>query len=383
MRIGIDARLNAYRGGGIPQYTRQLISALAPLAGSSGDDLIALQHLKQRQPLVAPPPNHLRHATLITPPHHRFEPWSLPAELLRLRLDVLHCPDFIAPLRRPCHAVITIHDLAFMHYPEILDEQAKHYYSQVKTSAEHADAIIAVSQNTRNDICELLKIPPERINVIYEAADPRFKPLRLQAGETRLIGQDLHTKKPCLLEAGSFGLFVSTLEPRKNLSTLLRALRVCMNRRKHTDYRLVVAGGRGWHDEAIFNEVRDLALGTRVVFVGQVAMDDLLWLYNACVFYANPSLYEGFGLPVVEALACGAPTLIADGGSLAEIAGDAALLLPPQDVEAWANALERIWHDEDQQTTLRQLGPPQATRFSWEQTARETLAIYQTLAQKA
>lgn len=375
MRIGIDARLNAYRGGGIPQYTHQILTALANLIPAD-DTLVALQHVKQSARLVDAPT--VQHTRMFTPPHHRFEAWSLPLEVLRLRLDVMHYPDFIAPRLSPCPTIVTIHDLAFMHYPEILDDDARRYYGQVRESVHRADAVIAVSEATRQDICELLEISPDRIDVVYEAAAAHFVPRIIPAGEYRTIGMGgsmpEHNGHVSLVQGGTFCLFVSTLEPRKNLSTLLRALRICHNRGKH--YHLVVAGSRGWYDDVIFQDVRDLGLGDSVLFVGQVGNDDLVWLYNACVVYANPSLYEGFGLPVVEALACGAPSLVADTGSLPEVAGDAALLLPPRDAEAWADAIEHLWENPDERATLKARGPQQAARFSWERAARETLAIY-------
>lgn len=368
MRIGIDARLNAYRGGGIPEYTRQLLTALAALTDQ--DEFVALQHHRHAQPLVTAP--HVRRATMFTPPHHRLEQWSLPVELLPLRLDVLHCPDFVAPRRRPCAAVVTIHDLGFLRYPEILDAAAQRYYAQVRDSVRHADAVIAVSEATRRDISRLLGLPVERIDRVYEAAAPLFGPQPVAPDAYRTINQ-----QP--IRAGTFALFVSTLEPRKNLPTLLRALRICLDRRPDVPYRLVVAGGRGWRDEIIFTTIRDLHLADVVMLLGNVSPEDLCWLYNACVVYANPSLYEGFGLPVLEALACGAPTLVADTSSLPEVAGEAALILPPEDAAAWAEALERIWHAEEERHALARRGPAQAARFSWQQTARETLAIYRRI----
>jgi glycosyltransferase involved in cell wall biosynthesis len=363
--VGLDARMNAYRGGGIPAYTSQLLAAMAPLA--SDMKLVALQHRSQRTPLVQA--TNVRRAALWTPPHHRLERWALPAEVLPLRLDVLHCPDFIAPRRRPCPAVVTIHDLAFLHFPEILDAGARRYYGQVRASVWHADAVIAVSESTRRDICRLLDLPPQRIDVVYEAAAPIFAPRPLPDNATRTINRQT-------LQAGTFALFVSTLEPRKNLPTLLRALRLCCDRRPDVPYHLAIAGTRGWRDREIFAVVRDLRLYDRLTFLGGVAQDDLRWLYNACVLYANPSRYEGFGLPVLEALACGAPALVSDTSSLPEVAGDAALLLPPHDVAAWAEALARVWHNADLRADLARQGPAQAATFSWQRAARETLDIY-------
>jgi len=366
MRIAIDARLNAYRQGGIPQYTRQLLTALAEVAHD--DQFITLQHRDHLRPLAVAP--NVTRRTALTPPHHRFEQWMLPLEVLLARPDVLHCPDFIAPVRRPCPAIVTIHDLAFMHYPEILDDAARAYYGQIKTNAARADGIIAVSEATRQDIAQFLDIPIEEISVIYEAAAPLYGRLELRESEARVLNATP-------VAAGTFMLFVSTLEPRKNLPTLLHALRICLDRRPDRSYRLVVAGARGWHDETIFATARDLKLADHVLFVGAVGQYDLRWLYNACRLYINPSLYEGFGLPLLEAMACGAACLAAATSSLPEIGGDAALYIPPLDAGLWADAIEALWDDQERREELGRLGRVQAQHFSWLRAARQTLKVYE------
>jgi glycosyltransferase involved in cell wall biosynthesis len=373
MRIAIDARLNAYRQGGIPQYTRQLLTALADVARDD-HQFISLQHREHLRPLAVAP-NVVRR-TVLTPPHHRFEPWVFPLEVLLARPDVLHCPDFIAPVHRPCPAVVTIHDLAFLHYTEILDDAARVYYGQVKSNAARADAIIAVSEATRQDIAQFLDIPVEEIAVIYEAAAPLYTRIELREGEARVLGSTP-------VAADTFMLFVSTLEPRKNLPTLLHALRICLDRRPDRDYRLVVAGSRGWRDEVIFQTARDLRLGDHALFVGPVGQYDLRWLYNACRMYINPSLYEGFGLPLLEAMACGAPCLAAATSSLPEIGGNAALYIPPLDAGLWADAIEALWDDQERREELGRLGGAQARRFSWTRAARETLKVYQRAIEHA
>jgi glycosyltransferase involved in cell wall biosynthesis len=265
--------------------------------------------------------------------------------------------------------VVTIHDLAFLRFPEILDADARRYYGQVRASAHAAQAVIAVSEATRADIVELLGLPPERVDLVYEAAAAHFRPVAVAADEVREVAGKA-------MRAGGFALFVSTIEPRKNLETLLRALRVCLDRRPRAGYRLAIAGVRGWLDGPIFDSIRDLGLAEHLDFLGWPAPDDLVWLYSACRLYLNPSLYEGFGLPVLEALACGAPAVVADTSSLPEVAGEAAMLVPPRDVAAWAGAVESLWEDDGARGDLARRGPAQAARFSWERAARETLAIY-------
>jgi glycosyltransferase involved in cell wall biosynthesis len=369
VQIGIDARLNAYRRGGIPQYTRQLLTALAAL--SPADSFVALQHPEHLRPIVVAP--NVRRRTIYTPPHHRLEQVTLPVELLPLRLSLLHSPDFIPPLRRPCPAVTTIHDLAFMRYPEILDDAARRYYSQARQAVHGAEGVIAVSQATRNDIVELLDLDPARVDVIYEAAAPAFQPRQLEAHEEREVNGRL-------LRAGDFILFVSTLEPRKNLPMLLQALRISLDRSPKTPYRLVVVGARGWRYDAIFATVATLRLAPHVDFLDSVTQSDLIWLYNACRIFAMPSIYEGFGLPLLEAMACGAPALASDVSSLPEIAGDGARLLPPDDPDAWAGAIHALWKDDQLRAQLAHAALARAATFSWQQAARETLALYRRIA---
>lgn len=366
MRIAIDARLNAYRRGGIPQYTRYLMNALAEIAPD--ERFISLQHREHLRPLTVA--SNVTRRTIWTPPHYRFEQWTLPLELLPVRPDLLHAPDFIVPLHRTFAAVATIHDLAFMRYPDILDADARAYYAQVGRSVASADGVIAVSEATRQDIIEYLDLPPERVEVIYEAAAPLFRRMDLRPGEVRVLNN-----QP--VEVDSFLLFVSTLEPRKNLPTLLEALRVCLDRNPERIYSLVIAGARGWKDETIFQTVRDLKLGEYVHFAGGVGQYDLRWLYNACRMYVNPSLYEGFGLPLLEAMACGAPCIAADTSSLPEIGGDAAEYVAPLSVEQWADTIARLWDDDERRAELARLGQARALRFSWQRAARETLRMYQ------
>ena len=371
MRIAIDARLNAYRRGGIPQYTRQLLTALSDLAIE--EQFISLQHRDMRRPLAVAP--NVTRRTVYTPPHHRLERWTLPFEVALARPDVLHFPDFIAPTFRPCPAVVTIHDLAFMHYPQILDDQARAFYQQVLTNTHRAEAVIAVSEATRQDIVQFLDVPVEDVKVIYEAAAPLFRRMDMRAGEARLLNG-----KP--VAAGTFMLFVSTLEPRKNLPTLLQALRICIDRRPERPYKLVIVGGRGWNDEPIFAAIRDLQLADYVLLAGSVGQYDLRWLYNTCQFYINPSLYEGFGLPLLEAMACGAACLAAATSSLPEIAGDAALYVPPLEPDQWADAMEMLWDDTDRQQELGRIGQARSQRFSWARAARETLQMYHYAAER-
>ncbi len=373
MHLVIDNRLSAYRAGGIPQYTTQLAAALAQLV-THEDRLTLIEHRKAtQQPTRDGRP--VRRWRVWTPPHHRWEQLTLPLELTGLAADVIHFPDFVPLFRLRAPAVITVHDLAFVRYPDILDDAARRYYGQIQRAVSHAAAIIAVSHSTRRDILALLEVDESKIAVIPEAAAPHFQPIDVTHEPERVInGQRLR--------AETFALFVGTVEPRKNLTTLLHALRTILDRGAADRPQLVIAGPRGWLDAPIFKLVDELRLGDAVRFIGGVTPRDLVWLYSACRVYLHPELYSGFGLPILEAMQCGAPVIAADTSSLPEVAGSAGWLIPPRDVAAWSDAWQCIWRDESLRTHMREAGFKQAARFSWTAAAAATWAVYRSVAQR-
>jgi glycosyltransferase involved in cell wall biosynthesis len=369
MRIVIDARLNAYRTGGIPKYTRELTSALAQIAPT--EEFVVLQHRRQPERIVSAP--NVARQVIYTPPHHRLEQLTLPIEIGVIRPTVAFFPDFIAPIYRTFPAVVTIHDLAFLHFDDLLDDNAKTFYGRVGASAQRAQGIIAVSESTKRDIIERLNIEAERISVIYEAASARFVPIeQIPHERKRINGFDV--------ASNSYMLFVSTIEPRKNLPLLLHALRICRDRHPDRNYQLVAAGSRGWREKPIIEQIEHLRLGDAVTLLGNVSDDDLHWLYANARIYANPSRYEGFGLPLLEALACGAPSIASDTSSLPEVGGNAVQYLPVDDPSAWADAIELIWCDEVLRTEMSVRGPVQAAQFSWYRAAEQTLNIFKVAA---
>ena len=367
MTIAIDARLNAYRTGGIPQYTQQLITAWC--ADPSVPPLTVLQSRRQKVRLTDSP--QATHVTLYTPPHHRAEAYTLPVEIGVHRPEVVLFPDFIAPTLRTFPAVVTIHDLAFLYYDDLLDEAARAFYGRIRESSSRADAIIAVSQSTKRDIVHLLDIDPARIHVISEAAAGYAQPTTQH--------EPLRTVNGTQLSAGTFLLFVSTIEPRKNLPMLLEALRICRDRHPERNYQLVAAGARGWREAPIIAAIADFGLSDAVTLTGAVNESDLHWLYTHCRIYANPSRYEGFGLPLLEALACGAPALASDTSSLPEVGGAAARYLPVDDAGAWADTIEQLWVDDDARAAMAAAGPIHAKQFSWHDTAVQTRALLESV----
>lgn len=369
MRIGIDARIAHYTGAGISQYTIHLAKALAQL--SPEDEFVLLQSRKDRRHLVHGP--HVRRVSMWTPSHNRFEQELLQVELplRRLNLDLLHSTDFIPPLRvNSFKSVITVHDLAFLRWPHFLTEDSARYYGQVDQAVKRADHIIAVSQSTRDDVIGMLGAPPAKVTVVYEAADPIYRPIARE--EALASYKDQH------LLPEEFILFVSTIEPRKNITTLLRAYAILRDRYR-VGAGLVLAGGVGWQSEQIFEEVEALGLEERVTFLGRVNNGDLLYLYNLARCLAHPARYEGFGLPPLEAMASGIPVVVSNVSSLPEVVGDAGLLVDPNDPEELAVALHRLLSDEALRSDLRAKGLARAQIFSWQRAAQETLAIYRAL----
>jgi glycosyltransferase involved in cell wall biosynthesis len=367
MRIGIDARMAYYSQAGIGQYIRRLTDGLAQI--DAEEQFILLQSRKDEPLSLAN--DRFQRRRLWTPSHNRLEQWALPIEIALAGLDVLHSPDFIPPFYRTCKSVITIHDLAFLLYPQFLTPDSARYYSQIDEAVRRTDHIVAVSMSTQRDIMRLLGVPANKITVIYEAVQPHFRPIddpdRIQAVRS-------HYGLP-----ERFLLFVSTIQPRKNLPTLLRALRLLLDR--HGPLApLVVVGRPGWLFEEVYATVNALRLEQGVRFLDRVPTDDLILLYNAATCLVYPSLYEGFGLPALEAMACGCPTIVSDVSSLPEVVADAGLLVGPDDVDGWAAAIGRVLADQDLRLDLRENGLEQARNFSMERMAHETLAVYRKVA---
>jgi glycosyltransferase involved in cell wall biosynthesis len=367
MRIGIDARLVHYSRAGIGQYIAGLVTGLS--ACDEDHEFVLLQSRKDKT-VLADTPNFAR-KSLWTPSHHRLEQLVLPFEISPLRLDVLHSPDFIPPFRRDYKSVITVHDLAFLLYPHFLTEESARYYGQIDQAVRHADHIIADSLSTRRDIIRFLGVPEAKISVIYAAADRIYRPIEDEQllTEARLkYGLD----KP-------FILFVSTIEPRKNLPTLLRAFRQLLDHYK-IDVRLAIAGQRGWVCGEVFAVAEELKLDNSVAFLGHVPVEDLVLLYNGARMHVHPSLYEGFGLPPLEAMACGTPTIVANVSSLPEVVADAGMLVDPEHMEGWTVAMWRLLTDDTLHEELSEKGLKRAKVFSWEKAARDTLDLYKRLA---
>jgi glycosyltransferase involved in cell wall biosynthesis len=397
IRVGFDARMVYYRQAGIGQYILNLLQEMATLKDEQVDITI-YQSRKENRPPAKWLGQSYPSRKLWTPPHHRFEQQALPLELGLAGPIVFHSPDFIPPFQRwrwagwrprRIASVITIHDLAFLRYPELLTKESARYYGQVKKATANAELVIAVSRSTARDICNELGTPPEKVRVVYEAANPLFHPLA--PAELTVLGRKASQRVAArLVEAGigwadSFILFVSTLEPRKNLPTLLKAFRAMIDELDQdvAAPKLVLAGREGWLYQDIYKLEKELRLEDNLVWLGGVSTEELLWLYNRAACLAMPSLYEGFGLPPLEALACGLPVIVADTSSLPEVVGEAGLKIAAENVKGWKEALLEVWRNRGSYKAKTLIeGPIQAARFSWRKAAAETIKIYREAAGK-
>jgi glycosyltransferase involved in cell wall biosynthesis len=357
--------------GGISRYVLYLLPALAELNGAVSelrDDYLVFHSRKERRSFVPKAGERWRRKNLWTPCHHRIERWALSAELMPHGLDVFHSPDFIPPQWGARRRVITIHDLNFLYYPDLLTDESRRYYlDQIQWAAIEADAISADSESTRKDIINRLDIPPEKVKTIYLAANPMF--------QHRVSAEDVFaTLQQFGLPRGYF-LAVGTLEPRKNLPFLLRVYaRLRAERGVHEP--LVLVGKAGWKYQEIFTTIEELHLGGFVRHLDAVSDDELLHLYHAACAVVTPSFYEGFGLPALEAQHCGCPAVVSDRGSLPEIVGEEGIVLGLGDEQLWVDTLTTLKDDLEFRRNVIDHGRKQAGLFSWSSTARQTLSLY-------
>ncbi len=376
MRVTVDISPAVHHHAGLGRYAAELLAALAALDGD--DRFCAFYYAPRGDERPEPPLDRLPAQTV----RLSAKPWRMSvllAYLAGLNMDrwlpsgdLFHATDHLLPPLGASASVFTIHDLIFRFYPEYHLPLNRWYLSlMLPRFMRRADAIIAVSENTRRDVTRLMQIPADKITVIYEGVNPSFRPVRDAA---ELVRVRERYRLP-----GRYVLYLGTIEPRKNLVTLLEAYRALLAREKDMP-DLVIAGRKGWLYQPVFDRVRELGLAPRVRFTDWIASDDAPALLSAADVFVFPSLYEGFGLPPLEAMACGTPVICSNASSLPEVVGEAGVLFDPQDPGALAGALARVLADESLRAELRERGLAQAARFSWERAARETLAVYRQAA---
>jgi glycosyltransferase involved in cell wall biosynthesis len=286
-------------------------------------------------------------------------------------VSLFHATEHLLPKLTRTRSVFTLHDTAYLLFPQHHLPRNRIYLRQMMPRfLARADRIIAPSENTRRDALRFYRLDPEKIEVIPEGVEARFNP---DVDRTRISAVRERYALP-----ERFILCISTIEPRKNLPTLLEAYAAL--RRLHPQVGLVIAGGKGWLSEPFFERLRSLELVDRVTLTGYVPDEDLPALLNAAEAFAYPSEFEGFGLPPLEAMACGVPVLCSNTSSLPEVVGEAGVQLPPHDVRAWVEALSRVIEDQQLRAGLRARGLERARLFTWETAASKTLEVYRSVS---
>lgn len=359
MRIGIDVTPLDVPYSGVGTYTSNLLKTLLSFNNS---EYIPLA------PPAWPRRNVVRRVAL------NKSVWmqaALPLKISWLQLDLCHFTNFVAPLWSPCPTVLTIHDMTLWLFRQ--HHTLRRLLAMrpiIPLVARRAQAIITVSESAKADLIAILDIDPAKVHVVYEAPSAEFRPL--EASEERESVRMLYGLP------SQYILYVGTLEPRKNLVRLLEAF-AYLRSQERIPHNLVLVGNRGWKERPIFEAVKRLGIQSSLHFIGQVPLDHLVQLYNSADLLAFPSLYEGFGLPIVEAMACGTPVLTSPRGSLREIAGDAAEFIDPVDVNSIAEGLYRILCDPGYAERLRARGLDRAQQFTWTRAAQQTRGIYENV----
>lgn len=370
--IGIDYTAAYEQGAGIGRYVRELIRALAAEDDHMPYRLFVAGATSKNLP-AAPGPNFRWRPTPITPLWfariwHRLQ-LPLPVELFTGRVSLFHATDFTLPPTLPgVPTLLTVHDLSFVRAPETATPVLKAYLDQVvPRSVRCAAHILADSQATKDDLVEFYDTPPEKITVLLSGVDVRFAPVTDEAMQQAVRERYNLPDRPYIFSVG-------TVQPRKNYARVIEALAALGP--AYADFHLVIVGGRGWLDSPIYQAVDEFGLADRVHFTGFVRDEDLPTLYSAATCLAYPSLYEGFGFPVLEAMACGIPVITSNISSMPEVAGDAALLVDPYDVSAISDTLRRLLADETLRADLIARGFMQAQQFTWARAARQLKDIY-------
>jgi len=296
-----------------------------------------------------------------------------PLEFLGFKADMLHCPDYLIPPTLNKNIILTIHDLAFIRFPEFNFEWfIKKYTRDVRRNAHISKKIIADSKSTKNDIVKFFKIDPRKIDVVYLAADMTFKTLSSNRIDKNILKKYKIDKK--------YILSVGTIEPRKNLITLIKAFNHLKQKSISFNYKLVIAGRTGWKSEATYREKDKSPFKEDILFIGRVPDSDLVQIYNQAELFVYPSLFEGFGLPPLEAMSCGLPVIAFNNSSLKEVIGDSGILIPPEDGAELEKQILYILENKEIKRRLKKKSVLKANQFSWIRTAGKTLDIYRKAA---
>jgi len=364
---------NGNKEDSLKDYTNNINGISFILTGRYSDD----SNVHYIEDLIAKYPDLKIKLKLFRYLQDKIDKWDkrgFPAiELKGFKADILHCPDYIIPPSINKNIVLTIHDLSFYRFPEFnFDWFIKKYQAMVLKNAKRAKIIIADSQSTMQDIIDFMKIDPQKIKVVYLAADKKFKALA--------PGQ-LKSKTPEKFNISKkFILSVGTIEPRKNFKTLIKAFNIFKdNYSGSKDFQLVIAGKTGWKSEETFDEYKKSPYRDEIIFTGEVNDEDLVQLYNQATLFAYPSIFEGFGLPVLEAMSCALPVIATNTSSVPEVYPNKEFLLDPFDAEKMAQKINLVLADNNKRDDLIGFSIENSQKFSWEKSALKTLQIYSQL----
>lgn len=369
--IGLNAQLlslsDSYRSAGVHRYIFQMLQALPRLdrqrhyLAFTGEARLQESAVDGLEVRLAP----FSTANPLT--RILWEQVVQPFALRRENLALVHGLVNVLPLALPCPGAVTVHDLSFLRYPQAF-KPLKRLYLRLMTrrSVRQAGVVIAVSESTRQDVIRLLGVSPGKVRTVLNGVESAYRPLEPASRED--FRQRVGLVDP-------FILYVGTLEPRKNIPVLLQAFHQ-LKQRGDVPHKLVLIGAKGWLYQPIFEALESLALQDQVLFPGFVPPHELVAWYSAAEIFVYPSLYEGFGLPVLEAMACGTPVVCSDRSSLPEVAGDAALQVDPTHPEALAEALRSLIHDPALRRHLAARGIARAQYLTWDRSAHETVRAY-------
>lgn len=294
-----------------------------------------------------------------------FIPYEI---LLNTNPDISHFFSFFIPYNIKSRTIVTVYDMVYKLYPETMSRtNYSILHKNLHRSCRDSDAILTISTNSKNEISEYMNVPESKIHIAHPAVNIEiYSPQK-----------DCDNIKGKYKIYGEYILYLGTLEPRKNIPSIIKAFSGISG--EYKDLKLVLAGGKGWMYEEIFRLIKDLKLDEKVVFTGYVSEEDKPALYSGAIAFVFPSLYEGFGIPPLEAMACGTPVIVSNTSSLPEVVGDAGILVNPYDVENLAYEMECVLNDTELRKTMSEKGLIQAGKFSWEDSAKKVLDIYKKL----
>jgi len=374
LNIGIDARWIFPRVSGIGAYSRRLIENLARIDSENQYFILSNNPgLIEKYNLVSKPNFFL--VEFFHSPNAPVNQFLLPSQCRKFSLDVFHAPHFFTSTRLPSKLVVTIHDLIPLCFPHFTPRAKKVKFLRLfkyilrKISAK-ADKIITISENSKKDLVKSLEVEANKIEVIYNGVSPIYRPISSEPIKERLAG--------VVPSDSQVFLFVGRFDPYKNVVGLIKAFNN-LKKEGNKDLKLVIVGEEDSRYPEAPNLVKDLGLEKEVIFTGYLEEDELVYWYNRSVAFILPTFYEGFGLPVVEAFACGCPVITSNVASLPEVTGDAAILIDPHSEIELTKAMRHILTNSYIREELRQKGFSRVRVFSWERTARGVLGVYQEL----